>query len=74
MGNWKGGFKELDIKTLKQVNSLPVKSTGCCVLTFDNKFLVTAEHARNCNLTIWSLRTKKKLDTWQSGVKQYVSS
>ena len=67
MCNNKGSFKELDIPTCKQVNSLPLKNVRYCAVTFDNKFFITAGNGRNCILTIWSIRSKKQLHTWQSG-------
>ena len=67
------GFKELDISTRKKVNSLPVKSARYCVLTFDNKFLITADSEKNGVLTKWLIRSKKLLHTWRSGVNKRVS-
>ena len=60
-----GNFKELDISARKQVKNFPVKSARCCAVTFDNKFLVTADYGNgeNCNITKWSVRTKKELHT-----------
>ena len=69
-----GGFKELDISTFKQLKSFLVKSARCCVVTFDNRFLITAANEENCVLTKWSVRSKKQLHTWQSGVDEYVWS
>ena len=64
------GIKELDISTRKQIKNFPVKNAKCCVVTFDNKFLVTAEDqidfAGNCILTKWSIRSKKQLHIWNS--------
>ena len=74
MCEWFGGFRELDIPTRSQVNSLPVKSAVCCVVTHNNKFLITAESAFNGCLTKWSIRSKKELYTWKSGVDQHVAS
>ena len=81
----KGVFKELDILTRKQVNSLPVKSATCCVVTYDNKFLVTAEYVsryypttdedkKKGKLTKWSIQSKKQLHTWQSRVGENLDS
>ena len=67
-------FKELHIPTRKQVNSFAVKSALCCVVTHDNKFLVTAENGENGPLTKWSVRSKKQLHTWHSGVNHWVLS
>ena len=63
-----GGFKEFDIPTRKQVNSIPVKNARICVVTHNNKYLITATIGTNCNLTKWSVRTKKELHTWRHGV------
>ena len=68
------GFKELDISARKQVNSLPVKSAVVCVVTHDNKFLITAGGKNKSVLTKWSVRSKKLFNTWQSGVNYYVQS
>ena len=57
-------FKELDISIRKQINSFNVKSAVFCVVTHDNKFLITADRGQPCNLTKWSIRTKKRLHTW----------
>ena len=64
MCDHKGYFREIDISTRKLLNTFPVKSAQFCVVTFDNKFLVTAEHGMECRLTKWSVRTKKELYTW----------
>ena len=69
-----GDFKELDITTLKQVNSFNVKSAKCCVVTYDNKYLITAEDAEGCNIKKWSIRSKKLLHTWNSGISMYVDT
>ena len=69
-----GYFKELDISTRKQVNSFKVKSAICCVVTCDNKFVITAEDYTNSVLTKWAIRTKKQLHTWQSDVNMCVFS
>ena len=70
----KGHFRELDISTYKQVNSYAVKNARFCLVTHDNKFLITAEHGNNGNLTKWSIRSKKELNTWNSGIDEKVSS
>ena len=69
-----GGFKQLDIITNKEVNSFQVKSARKCVLTCDEKFLITAEDKENCDLVKWSMRNKKQLHTWKSDVDEYVGS
>ena len=78
-----GGFREFDIQTRIQVKSFPIKSVKYCVVTHDNKSLITCdEHQEDydidrtiiANLTIWSIRSKKKLHTWESDVDEYVSS
>ena len=38
-----GRFKELDISKRKQIKSFPVKSSRYCVVTCDNKFLITVK-------------------------------
>ena len=71
-----GHFIELDIPSRKKVNSYEIngkrevkgKSSKRCVVTHDNKFLVTAEYGKNVHLTKWSVRTKKQLHTWNSDV------
>ena len=60
--------------THKQVNSFNVKKAIRLVVTHDKKYLITAECGKNCWLTKWSVRTKKKLNTWKSDVNQYVTS
>ena len=68
-----GYFKEFDISTRKQVSSFEVDSSKCCcIVTHDNKFLITAINELNCKLIKWSVRTKKKLYTWE-GIKQCFS-
>ena len=67
-------FKELDISTFKPVNSIPVKIFRELCFTHDNKSLITAEFATNAVLIKWSLRTKKELHSWKSGVETYVFS
>ena len=67
-------FRELCISTHKQINSFPVYDARCCVLTHDNKYLITATHVMDCDITKWSLRSKKELHTWRSGVDKYISS
>ena len=69
-----GDFKELDISTFKQVSSFNEKNVKKCAVTYDNKFLITCENEDNCVLTIWSIRSKKQLHIWQSGVNEYVVS
>ena len=66
----KGGFRELDISRRKQINSYKIKSAVLFLVTHDNKFLVTAKDEYNCVLTKWSIRTKKQLYTWKSGVNE----
>ena len=70
----KGGFKELDIPTRKQVNSFNVKNAVCCVVTNDNKSLITAENKKYCFLTKWSVRSNKQLHRWQSRIRYSVLS
>ena len=74
MCDFYGGFVELDILTHKQANRFNVKSARCCVVTHDNKFLITASNEDNCLLTKWSIRAKKQLNTWKSGVSWSVLS
>ena len=70
----RGCFKELDISARKQINSFNVKSAKYCVVSHDNKSLITAEDGQNCLLTKWSIRSKKQLYTWKSGGKVHVES
>ena len=70
----KGSFREIDISTQKQVNNFNVKNAVFCVVTYDNKFLITAEDERNCNLTKWSIQEKGKYHSWKSDIDQYVFS
>ena len=58
-----GEFREFDISTRKKVNSFTVESARCCVVSHDNKFLITVEYGYNYILTKWSVRTKKQLHT-----------
>ena len=69
-----GGFVELDIPTRKQANSFNVKNTRVCVVTHDNKFLITTENKIRPNLTKWSIRSKKQLHTWKSDADMIVYS
>ena len=47
VSDFKGGFKELDIPTRKNLNSYPVKKVSFCVVTHDQKFLITVENGDN---------------------------
>ena len=47
----KGGFTALDIPTRKQVIGFNSKNTICCVVTYDNKFLIIAGHKMRLILT-----------------------
>ena len=69
-----GDFRELDLSTHKQLIRFNVGFVVLCVVTHDNKSLITASNEYNCYLTKWSLRTKKRLHTWMSGVEKYVFS
>ena len=69
-----GDFKELDIPTLKQVNSIPLKIAGYFVVTCDNKTLITATPKDQSVLTQMSVRTKKILQTWKSNVSVPICS
>ena len=73
MCNYKFFCIELDISTFKQVKSLPVKNARRCVITHDNKFLITSEYSRDY-LTKWSVRSKKELHSWNSGFDELVNS
>ena len=68
------GLKELQISTRKQINSFPVKGTIYCAVTRDNKFLIAVGNGKKSNLTKWSVRSKKLLHTWQSGINRCVCS
>ena len=72
--DWEGGFREFDIPTRKKVNNFEVQSAKCCVVTYDNQFLITAENKLNCLFTKWSIQTKKKLHVWNSNFNEYVWS
>ena len=62
-----GRFIELDIATHMQVNCFKLKFCAIqCVVTHDNKSLITAEFVAFGILTKWSIRSKKKLHTWQN--------
>ena len=65
---------KFDIPTSKQVKIFSFPSARHCVVTHDNKFLITATDEDNNVLTKWSIRSNKQLHAWDSGVNQYVSS
>ena len=69
-----GGFIELHIPTRKQLNSLPVNKARVCVVTHNNKFLITAGSEKNCEFIQWSVPKNKRLQTWNSDVNEYVFS
>ena len=58
-----GWIRELDIPTRKQVNRYKIKSEEFCVITNDNKFLITAGTRAYYFLIKWSIRAKKQLHT-----------
>ena len=58
-----GEFREFDISTHKKVNNFKVMNANCCVVTYDNQFLITAH--KN-DLTKWSIQSKQQLYTWKS--------
>ena len=72
--DYNGDTKEIDIRTHKQVKNFQVNNAVYCVVTHDNKSLIIAECGKNCWLTKWSIRSKKKLDSWQSVVDARVYS
>ena len=73
-------FRELDISTCKQVNSFNIKSVVWCVVTHDNKFLITIANEEKFKIgeifivTKWSIRTKKLLHTCEIDLVSYVAS
>ena len=71
---FEGNFVQLDIPTRKKVNSFIIKNASYFVVTHDGKYLITGESKENCNFTKQSLRTNKRLHTWQSGVNQGLAS
>ena len=72
-----GSFGEFDILTCKQVNKLEVKVLTFCVITCDNKFLVTSEYHEDTKTEIlvkYSMRTKKQLYIGDINFYDYVTS
>ena len=64
------GFIEIHIPTRKKLRSYTKQRPSRCVVTHDNKFLVTYENKNGIGfITKWSVRTKKKLHTWQFDVQ-----
>ena len=68
------GFREFDIATHNQTKNFEVRKAACCVVTYDNQFLITAEYEKKCNLIKWSIQTKQELHTWNSDVDECVRS
>ena len=68
------GFREINIRTHKQVNKTGVENVWKCVVTYDNRFLITSTARENPKLTKWSIQTKQQLHTWNSNVDEYVIS
>jgi len=69
------GIAEFDIRTNKRINSFPNINVCLCVVTFDSKFLFTAEYSRNNpKLSKWSIETNQRVHSWSSNLDQYVTS
>ena len=59
------GFREFDISSHMKLDSFAVRNAEYCIVTYDNKFLITCEgNLLGANLSKWSIRTKKQLYTW----------
>ena len=69
-----GGLTEIDTSTRNQVKNFKLKGSIQCVVTYDNKFLITATEGSNTKLTKWSIQTKQLLHTWDSNVNEGVAS
>ena len=74
MCDFHGGFRELDIPTGDQINSLYIINVKKCITTYDNRFLITADRGTNCFLKKWLVRTKKQLHSWKGDADQSVES
>ena len=72
--DYDGEFREFDISTHNQVNEFGVENAGYCVVTYDNKFLITTPTRKNAKLTKQSIQTKQRLHTWDSNVNEDVMS
>ena len=78
-----GSFKEFDItihnqtspwRSYDQVNNFKVENAWKCVITYDNKFLITAPCGLIVKLTKHSMQTKEKLHTWDKTVHGFICS
>ena len=69
-----GGFTEFDLSTYKEVNNFGVDDALYCLVTYDNKFLITTRGRNNAKLTKHSLQIKQQYHTWDSDVNEYVMS
>ena len=65
------GLREVDISTRNQVNNFGVKNARKCVVTYDNKFLITSSNGSYVKLTKQSIQTKHEL-VWYSSVNESV--
>ena len=64
-------FREINIPSLREVYKLPNIGERICVVTYDNKILVTAYRYK---LTKLSIRTKQRLHTWPNSANMHVYS
>ena len=63
INNFNKNLLGFDISTRKQVSNNIGIHGGLCVVTYDNKFLITDDNECYCKFTKWSIRTKKRLYT-----------
>ena len=68
------GFRELNIKTHKQVKNFEGHNVSYCVVTYDNKFLIISPAVKNIIIIKWLIQTKQQLHSWDGNVDQYVKS
>ena len=70
----RGGFRELNIRTNKVTNFFGIENARCCLVTPDNKYLITAEDGKNKNLSKYSIETKQLVKKWKTNLNQLVGS
>ena len=70
----KGFFKELSIRTNKLTNFFGIEDVIGCLVTSDNKYLITVEYGKNKNLSMYSIETKQLVKKWKTNVNKLVCS
>jgi len=69
-----GNFAEYDIATNQKKNNYQISNARVCVVTWDGKFLVTAEKGYYAKLSKWSIESKQQVHSWNSKFNSWISS